>query len=162
MTLDRFIRKRIAQPAVDAFQLDLDRWPASAARAASSAFVISCLGVSALFATFGMAQNSIWTIVLGAAHVYSVRSDVRYGAMRRMLRDEFMPAFARVMQLVELLALMAFLAFVVTYRSALWTSLVSVFLAGVAISTAVAYVSICSPPPPPRRRGSKIVFHAGA
>ncbi len=162
MALDSFIRIRLAQPAVDALQIDPDRWATSAARAASSAFVISCLGVAGIFAVGGMPQNSLWTIILGAAHVYSVRSDVSYVAMRRMMRDEFMPALARVMQLVEIVALLAFLAFVIPYRSALWTSLVAVFLAGVVISTAVAYVSVCDRPPPPRRRTSGRHSHVGA
>lgn len=162
LAIDLFVRRRIAQPAVDAFQLDPDTWPDNAARAASSAFVISTLGVAGIFAFYAMPMNSIWTIVLGATHVISVMGDVRFARIRRLFPDDGTPVIARVMQLVEIMALIMFLAFVIPYRSAAWTSLVAIFLAEVVVATAASYVSICDRPPPPRRRTSRAPSHAAS
>jgi hypothetical protein len=56
-----------------------------------------------------------------------------------------------VFQLAETFGSLAFLAYVASQGSAIWTALVSVFVAGLILSNAVAYVGICDAPPPRKR-----------
>lgn len=158
-TLDGLVLQRVAQPMVDALQLDPSRWPLRAAQAASSAFVVSCLGVAAIFALAAMPFNSATTIALGAAHVLSVRLDAHAGRLRHL---NPLGPFSRLFLVAETIGSTFLLGYVHHSGSAVWTALVAIFVAGLCMASAVAYVSICDRPPPPRRRGSSRTAQAGA
>jgi hypothetical protein len=158
-TLDGLVLRHVAQPMVDALQLDPARWPRKAAQAASSAFVVSCLGVAAIFALAAMPFDSATTIVLGAAHVLSVRIDAYAGRLRQA---SALGPFSRLFLIAETIGCTLLLGYVHHAGSAVWTALVAVFVAGLCMAAAVAYVSICDRPPPPRRRDTTRAVGAGA
>jgi len=158
-TLDGLVLRNVAQPLVDALQLDPSRWSRRVARAASSAFVVSCLGIAAIFAMAVMPFNSVTTVILGSAHVLAVRIDAHAGRLRHLGP---MGAFSRMFLIAETIGCTFLLGYVHHSGSAVWTALVAVFAAGLCMAGAVAYVSICDRPPPPRRKGSTRSARAGA
>lgn len=158
-TLDGLVLRHVAQPLVDALQIEPSRWSRKAAQAASSAFVVSCVGIAAIFVLAVMPFNSVTTIVLGSAHVFSVRVDAHMGRLR--IGSPLGP-FSRLFLIAETVAATLFLGYVHHAGSAVWTALVAVFIAGLCMASAVAYVSICDRPPPPRWRGSARAIRANA
>jgi uncharacterized integral membrane protein len=158
-TIDELVRTRVAQPAVDAMGLDPAGWSRSAARTASSGFVVSTLGVAAIFATAAMPFASATTVLLGAAHVLSVRMDAHAGRIRRHVP---LAAFGRTFQLAETVAAMVFLAFVASRHSPIWTALVATYAMALLLADAVSYVSICDDPPPPSQKRGLTPLPTGA
>jgi len=157
--LDRLLLTHVAQPAVDALQIEPTAWSRSAARTSSAAFMTSCLGIALLLVAAGRPFDCMAMLILGAAHVSSVQIDAYAGKLHR---DGASASFGRLFQIAETLMCTWLLTYVAKVGSAPWTALICVFLAALLIADAVAYVSICDKPPPPRRRNSRTMAGSGA
>ena len=133
-TIDQAIRKMVAQPLVNALQLDIVRWPAAMERLASSTFLVVSSAIALLFLTSGMPVAAAISVVAGISHIVSIRTNLTMGMLGR---DNILGSMLRVARLYETIACLIFLSQLAQHPFGIWTNLMILFMAALLFSSAI-------------------------